>query len=102
MIPWIIALALLFGISVITPDRPSEGELGASKEASISQAADHAQLSGHSSVPLLKLPSIVWSYSGLAAPTSLLLHVDHPNDRRVRKSSRGVSQGRAPPACLLA
>jgi len=102
MIPWIITLTLLFGISVITPDRPSGDKHGTSKEASVSQAADHAQLSGHSSVPLLKLPSIVWSYSGLSAPSSLLLHVDHSKDRRVRQPTRGVSQGRAPPACLLA
>jgi hypothetical protein len=102
MIPWIIVLALLFGISVITPDRTSGEKHGTSREASVSQAADDGQFSGHLTVPLLKLPSIVWSYSGLAAPTSLLLHVDHSKDRRVCQSSRGVSQGRAPPASLLA
>jgi hypothetical protein len=102
MIPWITALALLFGISVITPDRPSGDNHGTSKEASISQAADHAQLSGHSTVPLLKLPSIVWSYSGLSAPSSLLLYVEHSSNQWLRQSPRGVSQGRAPPASLMA
>jgi hypothetical protein len=102
MIPWITVMALLFGASAITPDHPSGKKHGASKEASVSHAADDAQFSAHSSAPLPKLPSIAWCYTGLAAPSSSLLRVDHFRDRWVRPSTGGVSEGRAPPARLLA
>ncbi len=102
MIPWIIALALLFGASVSTPDRRLGDKQDISMEAMVSQAADEAQLPGRSTSPLLKIPSIPWEYSVLSAQASSLLRVDHTSGHWVRQLVRGVAQGRAPPACPLA
>lgn len=100
MIPWIIALVFLFG--AFTPDCLSGHTKSTSKDAAASQLADHAHLSGHSSVPLLKIPSIVWGNGGLSAPPSSLLRVGYSSDQWVRQSTRSVSPGRAPPTRPLA
>ncbi len=97
MIPWIIALTLLFGISTVTPGLSPGEKHGRSKEASASQVADDGQFPRNSAAPLLKLPSILWTQCGLSAPSSSFLRIDGSQNRLVRKSSACAHQGRAPP-----
>jgi hypothetical protein len=102
MIPWIIALALLFGTSAFAPDRAQVESQTSSEEATFRQAADQAHLPGRSSTPLVKIPAITWGFCGLPEPVSCLVRVGAASEHRLRQSKRGVAQGRAPPASAVA
>jgi len=102
LIPWIIALTLLFGANVLTPDLLSSEKRGPTKDASFTQAADGFHLAGRAHSPLLKLPALGWDdVEFFGSGCSLLLPVP-ASDPWVAQSKRGVVQGRAPPAVAIA
>jgi len=102
MIPWIIALALLFGVNAFTPDLCQDDKQGPTKDLTFSQAADDFQVAGRAQAPLLKLPALGWDDFGFFGSAYTLILVAPENDPWLSQAKRGVVHGRAPPSAVIA
>jgi hypothetical protein len=100
LIPWVMALVALIGLSSVAPDYSRNRKSGTSGEASVSQLADNPQAQGNLASPLVFLAPE--SLHEAAALSSRFLLIEALRMEPLIHSPEGVAQGRAPPASSLA
>jgi hypothetical protein len=99
LIPWVMALVALIGLSSMVPDYSRIRKSGSSGEASVTQLADSPSALGNVAHPLAFLSPV--SIREAAILTSQLLRVEVLRIEPLTPSLDGVPQGRAPPASSL-
>jgi len=102
LIPWVIALVTLIGLTALVPDQARVRKIGSSGELELSQLADDATPVGRTSSSQVFLAPHLKDVTGALCTSSGLILIEQHQGQTVFRSKEGAIRGRAPPARRLA
>lgn len=98
VIPWIMAIIALIGLSALASVHRFTKKLESSQESAISELSDEAQPGGRVSGPLVLIEPATEEVTIPAVTYTLVPHIVPPSVLIVPDFKAGKIQGRAPPA----
>lgn len=102
MIPWVITLVALFGLTAFVPAHSRSRKSGTPDTIGLFQLAEDTQLEARVSLPLEIIAPPATDGVGLMDLSPLLLVIETRWDQPVFEPLRGTIRGRAPPAMARA
>jgi hypothetical protein len=102
LIPWVIALVTLFGLSALVPDHARARKFESSGELELSQPADDGTPPGRISNSQVFQVSWRQVVTGVQSSSSQLVLIEKRRGQPVFRSRKGAIRGRAPPTGLVA
>ena len=96
-IPWVIALAVLFALNALAPDRSFSGKSDTPQDIGLSVTENDAQPAGRTGhLPIMLAPPPTGGIGGPACPPQLPRLAGH-REAPAAAAEGGAVQGRAPP-----